>query len=218
MRKNILLFSLICLTIYLHGCSNANSFLGQKANPYFYNVDYIVLEATAEYYEVETRVEKVIAVEVSLVKSYEQGGLYKFAIEPVGYLDDARTTIYFYVTDQKIYRLWAYAYQEGEMIEFYNNDELIIKYFDTDQKLVENGEIVCQLEKISSERDDGTISSISQSEDKVIYSRCDRHQNGEIGFYEWFVWETSKGLVNYGSGFGNEGDILYLKQIEEVHN
>ena len=40
--------------------------------------------------------------------------------------------------------------------------------------------------------------------------------NGEIGFYEWFVWEHSKGLTDYGSGFGVERDILYLKQIE-VH-
>ncbi|MDE6435130.1 MAG: hypothetical protein K2L07_12975 [Lachnospiraceae bacterium] len=218
MKRIILLVSLVCLVINFNGCLNENSFFEQKVNPYFYDVDYIALCATAEYYEVETREEKVIDIEVSLVKTYEQGELYKFAIEPVGYLEDARTTIYFYVTNEKIYRLWAYVYQEGEVIELYNNDELITKYFDTDQKLVENGEIVCQPEEMSTKCDNGIISDISLSEDKVIYSRCDRQENGDIGFYEWFIWERNKGLVDYGSGFGSEGEILYLKQIEEVHN
>lgn len=61
-----------------------------------------------------------------LVKTYEQGKLYKFAIEPIGYLEAERTNIYLYVTSEKIYRLWSYIYQEKGIIEFYDDDELII--------------------------------------------------------------------------------------------
>ena len=72
-KRIILLVSLVCLVINFNGCLNENSFFEQKVNPYFYDVDYIALCATAEYYEVETREEKVIDIEVSLVKTYEQG-------------------------------------------------------------------------------------------------------------------------------------------------
>ena len=196
----------------LVGCSKE-----QKGNRYFYNEDKIVLRATAEYYELETKEEKEVEIEVHLVKEYEQGKLYKFEIEPVGYLKDERTHIYFYVTSEKIYRLWSYIYQEGEIIEFYNDDELIVEYLNTDDKLIENGEVVCQLEEISAENEDGTRVSILIAENTIKYTRVDKKQNGEIGFYEWFTWEQDKGLVDYGSGFGAEGDILYLKQIEEMH-
>ncbi len=184
-----------------------------EQNPYFYDTDHIVLGATAEYYELETKKERPTEIEVYLIKAYEQGKLYKFVIEPTGYLDDARTNIYFYVTSEKIYRIWSYIYQGEEVIEFYDNDELLTKYLDTDEKLIENGEIVCQSEEMPEEKESSTKSSISLTENKVIYRRYDVQENGETGFYEWFTWERNKGLVDYGSGFGAEGDILYLKQI-----
>lgn len=184
-----------------------------EQNPYFYDTDHIVLGATAEYYELETKKERPIEIEVYLVKAYEKGKLYKFVIEPTGYLDDARTNIYFYVTSEKIYRIWSYIYQGETVTEFYDDDALLTKYLDTDIKLIDNGEIVCQFEEMPEEKESSTKSSILLTENKVIYSRYDVQENGETGFYEWFTWERNKGLVDYGSGFGVEGDILYLKQI-----
>ncbi len=209
MRKSIytilLLFGMFCLT----SCSGM-----QKSNPYFYEANQVVLNANAEFYEVETRVEKCVEIKVNLIRAYERGKLYKFAIEPVGYLGSERVNIYFYVTNEQIYRIWSYVYQDGGVIEFYNDDELIVKYLNTDEKLVENGDLVFQLGEISAKKEDGMNYSISITENQVTYSRRDEQVNGETGFYEWFTWEKDKGLVDYGSGFGLEGDILYLSEIE----
>lgn len=214
MRKSFLLILCFCFVLCFTGCSNENSLLEQTSNPYFYNTDYIALQATAEYFELETKEESSIKIKVYLVKAFEQGKLYKFAMESIDCLEDARTNIYFYVTPEKIYRIWGYIFQGGKMTEFYDNDEAITTCLDTDEKLINNGEIVCQCEEMTRENESGTSSSISVLEDKVIYSRYDIQDNGETGFYEWFVWEHSKGLTDYGSGFGAERDILYLKQIE----
>ena len=216
MRKSFLLIFLFCFVLYFTGCSYENGLLEQTSNPYFYNTDYIALQATAEYVELENQEESHIGIKVYLVKEYKYGKLYKFAMEPMDCLEDARTNIYFYVTPEKIYRIWGYIFQEEKMIEFYDDDETITACLDTDEKLINNGEIVCQCEEMTRENESGTSSCISVLGDKVIYSRYDMQDNGEIGFYEWFVWEHSKGLTDYGSGFGVERDILYLKQIE-VH-
>lgn len=73
------------------------------------------------------------------------------------------------------FRNCSKPFRQAERLPFYDNDDAIVKFLDTDQKLIENG---------------------------------------EPGFYEWFVWEQGKGLVEYGSGFGAEGDILYLTNIK----
>ena len=215
MKKCFLLISLFCFMLYFTGCSSEDDLQEETDNPYFYNTDYIDLWATAEYYELETKERSPIGIKVYLVKIYKQGKLYKFAMQPIDGLEDARTNIYFYVTSEKIYRIWGYIRQDEKLIEFYDNDELIVKYLDTDEKLIENGEIVCQCEEITKENEEGSNVSISVFEDKVVYSRCDIKVNGEPGFYEWFVWEHNNGLTDYRSGFGAERDILYLEQIME---
>ena len=209
MKKSIYIILLLCVMFFLPSCSSI-----PKNNPYFYGGDQVLLSANAEFYEVETHEEKSVEIKVGLIKVYEQGSLYKFAVEPLGYLGAERVNIYFYVTNEKIYRIWSYIYQDEEVIEFYNDDELIVKYLNTDEELVANGEIVCQLEEISEKTEDGISYSISIIGNQVMYSRRDEQANGETGFYEWFTWEKGKGLVDYGSGFGLEGDILYLSEIE----
>ena len=207
--KGILFWSIVHLT----SCSNVGTV---KNNPYFYTEKQVELKASAQYYELESCEEKEIKAEITMIKEYEEGDLYKLAIEPIGTLGEERLNIYLYVTEDKIYRLWSYTNQEDEIIEFYNDDKMLIKYLNTDEKLVENGEVVCQSEEVSEETEPGVDYSILYTEDKVIYSRCDKRENGEPGFYEWFTWEKGVGLVDYGSGFGAERDILYLNQITEV--
>ena len=160
-----LCYGMICLT----GCSYEI-----KNNPYFYDAEEVVLSANAEFYELETVEEKEIYIDVYLVKSYEQGKLYKFAIEPIGDLEADRTNIYLYITSEKIYRLWSYIYQDKGIIELYDNDELIIKWLDTDEKLMENGEVVCQFEEMSEENEDGIKSISLLTDNKVRYTRYNK--------------------------------------------
>ena len=67
MRKVFLLISLCCFVLYCTGCSDENGSIEQRSNPYFYNNDHITLEATAEYYELETKEESHIGIEVYFV-------------------------------------------------------------------------------------------------------------------------------------------------------
>lgn len=81
---------------------------------------------------------------------------------------------------------------------------------------MENGEVVCQFEEMSEENEDGIKSISLLTDNKVRYTRYNKKANGDTGFYEWFTWEQDKGLVEYGSGFGAGGEILYLTQIKEL--
>lgn len=194
---------------------------GNHQNVYFYNTDNVQLVAYAEYYDKEGCLfEEMINLEMYKVKNYEKGGLYHLKIGPIeneeGYLGEERLNIYFYVTEEKIYRLWSYVYQDGEIISFYDNDELVVSILDTEDKIIENGEVVCQREETESELEDGaygTHFAITKKEKQIIYSRCDVEMSGDPGFYEWFTWEDGKGLVDYGSGFSAEAEILYLSKI-----
>lgn len=132
------------------------------------------------------------------------------------FLDDDRLNIYFYVTDDKIYRLWSYVCQDEKVIRFYNDDELFVKYLDTDEKLINNGELVCCTENMDDEltEETGKIDVVmTHQNDRVIYSRTELREDGSLHYYESFVWEKGKGLVECMSGFGEMSDILYMEDI-----
>ena len=84
-------------------------------NPYFFNKDHLHLKAYAKYDDMihAQFVEEVVCAEMYLVKEYGQGSVYKFVVEPLGMLTDARQKTYFYVTSDKICRLWSYVYQDA---------------------------------------------------------------------------------------------------------
>lgn len=187
-------------------------------NPYFFEEDRVALTARAVY-DQDPRVEQTIRLNLYKVHVYECGVLYKLAVElvnSVGYLTEDRLNIYLYVTEDKIYRLWSGTYQDGRMITFYDDDALLVSVLDTDEKLIANSEIVCQMENISVDVEDGEGRdrySIYRKDDLITYSRSDVQPNGVRGFYEWFIWKDGEGLIEYGSGFKLEADILYLYDI-----
>ncbi len=217
MRSRMWKIAVIGVLFCLAGCANSKEKIDESVdNLYFYNQEQVFLETTAEFYEEESSTTKRIEAEIYLVGKYQYGDLYRFSIEPVGDLSTERLNIYFYVTEEKIYRIWAYIYQDDEFIEFYDDDALLMEFLATDEKLIENGELVFQLEEKTGQSENGANYSISIVEDQVIYSSYNTKENGEIYFYEWFTWEKGKGLVDYGSGYGIESDILYLTQIEII--
>lgn len=193
-----------------------------KENPYFFNKDYMYLKAKAKYEDIESAkfVGDVVHAEMYLVKEYEQGSVFKFAVEPLGTLTDERLNTYFYVTDDKIYRLFSYVYQDDEVLTFYDNDELLTEVLDTDEKLINNGQIVCQDEEMKSELKEGDSEfhfSILKSENQISYSSCVITPNGEVYYYESFVWEEGKGLIEFNSGYHAEREPLYLTEISEIN-
>lgn len=184
-------------------------------NPYFFKEDRVVLTTRAKYF-IDPFVEENIHLNMYKVHVYEHGTVYKLEIEHVGFFDDARWNIYFYVMEDKIYRLCSWIYQDGQVISFYDDDELLVNVLDTDEKLIENGVIVCQMEDITVDEADGEGRyrySISREDDLITYYRSDVQPNGERGFYEWFIWKEGEGLIEYGSGYKAGADTLYLYDI-----
>lgn len=184
-------------------------------NPYFFTEDHVALTARAAYFT-NPAAEDNIHLTMYKVHGYEHGAVYKLEIEHVGYLEDARWNIYFYVMKDKIYRLYSWVYQDDQILSFYDDDALLVNVLNTDEKLIENGTVVCQREELSVDEEDGEGRyrySIFKKDDQITYYRSDVQPNGERGFYEWFIWKEGRGLIEYGSGYKAEADFLYLYDI-----
>ncbi|MDE7250600.1 MAG: hypothetical protein K2N82_12125 [Lachnospiraceae bacterium] len=179
------------------------------------------LEAKAKYDNgIDSKfVEEFVCAEMRFIKQYEQGSVYKLVIEPLGTLTNERLIIYFYVTNNKIYRLWSYVYQDDKAITFYDDDKLLIKVLDTDEKLINNGQIVCQNEEMQCKLKEEDLEfhfAIKGQGKQIEYSSCTITPNGEIYYYENFIWEEGKGLIEFGSGYCVERDPLYLTEITQI--
>ena len=194
-------------------------------NPYFYGKNSFILTAQAIYYGFSSlEVKAKVTIEGTLIKNYENGDLFKAKVnflenknEIPAYLTGDRVIFYFYVTDDKIYRVSPYVYDEekGQLYVGLNNEWLLTYLLPTDQEVIENSVIVCQDEEIHMVDEYDIVSSITQKNGKVEYSRREYNQsNSELHFHEELVWEKGRGLVSYGSAYRVEADIFYLNRIE----
>ncbi len=123
---------------------------------------------------------------------------------------------YFYVTKDKIICLRDYM----ENDEFIYLNDIVIE--NISEELFESyGTVVFQTmakEDILGEEEQGWHEWIEVEGDFVRYRS---YGNGvESGFYERFVWEKGKGLVEYVSGFGaaRDGIDLVLKEVIAEEN
>ena len=199
-------------------------------NPYFYGKNSFILTAQAIYYGFSSlEVKGKVTIEGTLIKNYENGDLFKAKVnflesqniiyenEIPAYLTGDRVIFYFYVTGDKIYRVSPYIYDEekGQLYVGLNNEWLLTYLLPTDQEIIENSVIVCQDEEIHIVDKHDIVSSVTQKNGKVEYSRREYNQsNSELHFHEEFVWEKGRGLVSYGSAYRVEADIFYLNGIE----
>lgn len=90
--------------------------------------------------------------------------------------------LYFYVTADKIYRVWTDTVQGDEIVYFCGDDALLTDILDTDEKLAENSEFVCQPEDVSAapgEDESGLRHEIHRSDNRITYSGSDMHERGE---------------------------------------
>ena len=223
-KKGILLVMLIMASVSMENSGKEemkSDAITIEENSYFFNDDRVYLEAKAEYDDrIHSKfVEEFVCAEMRFIKQYEQGSVYKLVIEPLGALTDERLNIYFYVTNSKIYRLWSYVYQEDKVVTFYDDDELLVKVLDTDEKLINNGQIVCQDEEMECERKEGDIEfhfAIREQGKQIGYHSWTVTPNGEVYYYERFIWEEGKGLIEFSSGYRAERDPLYLTEITQI--
>lgn len=165
-------------------------------------------------------------LELHWLKQYDNGCMVRLSIVPFSnpmpdYMDETRMNIYFYVTSDKIYRIDHYVLQNMESSDrSMNDDTLLMSMLDTDEKLIEYGELVCcpeGTEDSLEEGEAGTHTSIELQAGQVSYNRVDIEENGDRGYYENFIWEEGRGLVGYMSGYdaeaAEERKLVYLEDI-----
>ncbi len=203
-------------------------------NPYFYSQNTFNLSAEATYYStVSYDAKEKVNIEGKLIKNYKTGDLFKLKIDfredqgliydntfkaPIQLTSD-RVVFYFYVTNEKIYLVNPYIYNEQKKQVYIGlNNEMALTFFlPTDQKIIANSEIVCQEEILHVVDEYGGVTNITSKNEEVEYGRREYNQsNGELSFHEDFIWEKDKGLIFYGSAYRMEAEILYLNAIEEI--
>ncbi len=205
---------------------DADTMIGQDEesemieNPYFPTKERTSLKVHAEYYN-RGFVDEIADAEINRIKVYEEGSVYKLTIyiEPDMsswyFVNHDTMSIYFYITADKIYWVLPYAQLEpgGKTINFYNDDDLLIKTLDTSEKLINKGvlKLICQEEELQEES-----FSIIKEENKIKYYYSEIKVNGEPGGEDLFVWEKGKGLVEFGTGFGSGPLDVHIDEICEV--
>ena len=146
-----------------------------------------------------------VKIQVEQVEQWENGILYTMMIES-DTEDDSRYFYgrdrfflgYFYVSEDKIYRI-----DENKM------EEVNIK---NEEDFIARGTVVCQeMGKEDSLKEEKGWHEEIMVEGTVCTYRS-YNDLTETGYYERFVWEKGKGLIEYKSGFGAERDQIYLRR------
>ena len=189
-------------------------------NPYFPAKEHVPLKVHAQYYN-RGFVDEIADAEINRIKIYEEGSIYKLKIYIVPtihswyFVDNENMSMYFYVMADKIYWILPYTQLEpgGKTINFYDDDDMLVKTLDTDEKLQSIGvlRLVCQEKDICEE-----AFYITQEENRITYHSSETKPNGEPGGEDLFVWKKGKGLVEFGIGFGPGPMDVHIDEIYEV--
>ncbi|MCI6811086.1 MAG: hypothetical protein SOX11_10000 [Lachnospiraceae bacterium] len=173
--------------------------------------------ADGKYYDEDMDLaESAVKLKISFIKAYENGSVYKLSMESLNGYQEGHTHIYLYVTAEQIYRIYTWTMENAEVIYFDNDDERLKEILDTDEKIIDHADIVCQEEEINEDLEqgeEGRYYTIKKTGNQVVGSYLWIKPNGEIGNYEGFIWKENVGLINYYSGYGAQRDIINLNNI-----
>jgi hypothetical protein len=146
-------------------------------------------------------IEKDIKLHISEVTSAKSGRIYEFKLDSIDGVPKERLILgYFYVQKDKIYKIEP---TEENLNKFKSNKEI-----------PNDSIIVCQDTEIKD--------TLSDDEPgwhyylKVDGNRREYYSYNnmvETGYYETFIWEKDKGLINYRSGYGAERDSIEIQLI-----
>lgn len=193
-------------------------------NPYFYDKEEFFLQATAKYFVghfggvVIEQVEQIVYIQVDMLQTYEEGSVYKFTVDMdergfyyEGWLDQC-----FYVTKDRIYVVTSAAYLPDIVFDFEGDDDIVTEIYDTDEKMIGWGTIVCQEDEMTEEQE-SVYRSITKDGSQVTYYAYMIKANGDIGWSLYYTWQEGNGLVSCGFRHGpGEGYDLILDEIEEI--
>ena len=193
----VLLITVILCEGWLKGESGATA-----QTPFFFDHGTEMVEFEAEFAGTPFGEYEQAKIQVEQAAQGENGILYTLMIESdaeaagrYSYGEDRFFLGYFYVTEDKIYRMDEAGMEAG----IKNEKEFPAK-----------GTVVCQEtgkeDPLKAER--GWHEKITV--DGAVCTYRSYNDFTETGYYESFVWEKGKGLIEYESGFGAEKDHIYL--------
>ena len=187
-------------------------------NPYFYEKEVTNLRARLEYCEGNVTINRAGKLTMRLIKNYKNGDLFKLSVvherKIQDYFGEERLNIYFYVTNDKIYRVPSYINRDGEKIPVYE-DDFVIAYLDTDDKMISESELVYCKENFKNKVELENV-VIGTESDGGRYDRTEWNKDGSIYYYEVFSWNKITKLSWFDSEYGTGADSLYIWGIEEV--
>ena len=170
-------------------------------NPYFFFESNRVVYSIGEV-DFDDEAPDAMELQIDLIQEFAEGAVYHLHFE--GYeLEDPRlrnrTDLgYFYVTPEKIY----YRVEPGDVER---GEEMI----------VENALLIVQpedREDLLGEGEEGWHDSIVVDGNQVIYDGYAFVTETATSYYESYVWEKGKGLVEYVSGYGaGAHEIIYAR-------
>lgn len=195
-------------------------------NPYFFPQDVSIWTTDITCGDFHQTYEGEL--ELHWLKQYDDGCLARLSVAPFDYGDEedkyylgiSYFEMYFYVTSDEIYRIdFFVSSAEGNLenrdayIDY--NDRLLMTVLNTDERLVEYGNLVCSPENVLNEVEEGeygTYLSIRQDGNQVLYGQTDVTPYN-INDWEDYCWEYGRGLVEYRKGRRAEDNPFYLKNI-----
>ena len=187
-------------------------------NPFFYEKEVTNLDARIEYCEGDVTISRVGKLTMRLIKNYEKGDLFKLSVAHErniqDYFGEERLNIYFYVTNDRIYRVPSYINRDGEKLPVYE-DDFVIAYLDTDDKVISESELVYCKENFKNKVELENV-VIGTESDGGRYDRTEWNKDGSIYYYEVFSWNKITKLSWFDSEYGTGADSLYIWGIEEV--
>ncbi len=148
-----------------------------------------------------------VTLDIEQVQIFESGILYTLELEQIVVENEwdeikmgRRYLGYFYVTENKIYRVPVASYegyteeQTKEVLNLIENDV---------QSFIEQATIVCSEEAIEEQVDEnGYHTMVVVDGEKRIFQLFNEYTSGTKD-YETIVWERGKGIVYYKRGAGN---------------
>ena len=187
-------------------------------NPYFYEKEVTNLDIKLEYCEGDVAIWRTGKSTMRLVKNYENGDLFKLSVAHErniqDYFGEERLNIYFYVTNDKIYRVPSYINRDGEEIPVYE-DDFVIAYLDTDDKVISESELVYCKENFENKVELENV-VIGTESDGGRYDRTEWNKDGSIYYYEAFSWNEIDKLSWFSSEYGTGADGLYIDVIGDA--
>lgn len=181
-------------------------------NPYFFDEKELTnLSARLEYCEGDVTINRAGKLTMKLIKNYEKGDLFKLSVAHErniqDYFGEERLNIYFYVTNDKIYRVPSYINRDGEEISIYE-DDLVIAYLDTDDKLISESALVCCEENFKNEVE--LEHAVIKTEiNSGICERTEWWKDGRY-YHEESGWNEPQKLLWFDSTYGTGADSLYI--------